>query len=161
MFYVFTSHYTVAVLTNSAQNSGLVNVHFLFWLSNCDSRNHPSSLCLQVYLLTVTRWRTGKNVTVANNINYKCNKKNCWTRRFLCSPCRIKKSRRIGLPRNSCYRCCEPTVWQTQVPHAAMLRFRVQASPILCENWALTSAQNYATTNLSSFVLLLRFHLSL
>jgi hypothetical protein len=38
--------------------------------------------------------------------------KNCWTRRFQCGPYRIKESRRLVLPRTSCYRSNLKVTWQ-------------------------------------------------
>jgi hypothetical protein len=53
--------------------------------------------------LIVARQRLGRNITAVTNTHATI--ENCWTRRFQCGPCRIKESRRLALPRPSCYNC--------------------------------------------------------
>jgi hypothetical protein len=51
---------------------------------------------LPVYPPIFGTQRLGKHVPAAT--------KNCWRRRFLCGPCRIKESRRLVFPRTPCFR---------------------------------------------------------
>jgi hypothetical protein len=50
--------------------------------------------------LIVATQRLVRNITTVTNKH--ATKRNCWTRRFLCGPCRMKESRRLVLPRTSC-----------------------------------------------------------
>jgi hypothetical protein len=48
--------------------------------------------------------RLGRNVTAVTNTHVGIEKL-FWTRRFPCGSCRIKESRRLVLPRTSCFIC--------------------------------------------------------
>jgi hypothetical protein len=79
----------------------IVMAHFIY-LSH-------QPVCLYVYppdarqrlgknFLNAPRHRLGENVTAATNTHAT---KNCWEHQFLCSPCSMKESRRLVLPRTS------------------------------------------------------------
>jgi hypothetical protein len=62
-----------------------------------------------VCMCIIAGQRLCENVTAATNTQAR--KMNCWTRSFLCGPCRFKERRRLVLPRTSCLRLCYRRVW--------------------------------------------------
>jgi hypothetical protein len=54
--------------------------------------------CLHVYPASFARQRLGKNVTAATNTHARMEE--CWTRRFVCYPCRIKGKQRMSSSQN-------------------------------------------------------------
>jgi hypothetical protein len=65
--------------------------------------SNPTRCCPFVCLcIPLTLLGNGSVETLSRYRIHTQQKKNCWTRRFQCGPCRIKKSRRLVLPRTSC-----------------------------------------------------------
>jgi hypothetical protein len=67
---------------------------------NCALHKYLLPICVYVYSPIVARQRRGKTATATTDIHAA--KKNCWTRRFLCGPCRMNEHRQLVVPRTSC-----------------------------------------------------------